>query len=108
VRPDPVRGRLAVAVERELFVFAGRLPRDRDDVPRAFFGAALRAVVRFRAELALRVVLFLRAVVAFRGVLRLRVVLRLRAPPFRRADGREVFRDPPRPAFLAFLATSTS
>jgi hypothetical protein len=85
-----------------------RPPRDLEEAARVRFGAALRAVLRrvavlrFPAGVRFRDVL--RFGVAFRNVLRLRVDAR-RAPPVRLADVREVFREPPRPPFFAFLAT---
>jgi hypothetical protein len=92
-----VRERLRDAVERELFFFATLLPvRDRGDVPRALFGAAFRAVLRFRDVLDLRAGVFFRA--APREL--------LRAPRLPPADGREVLREPPPRAFFAFFATS--
>jgi len=58
-------------------------PRDPDRVPRALFGAALRVEPRLLA----------------------RPRELLRALPFLRAEDREVFREPPRPAFLVRFAT---
>jgi hypothetical protein len=81
--------------------------RDLEERARARFGAALRAAgrrlaVRFPAAAFFRDAL--RLGVAFRAVLRLRDDAP-RAPPVRLADVREVFREPPRPPFFAFLAT---
>lgn len=71
------------ALARAVFFAAVRPVRDRERVPPALLGAALRVEARLRAiprEL-------------------------LRALPFFPAAAREVFREPPRPAFLAFFAT---
>jgi hypothetical protein len=101
-------------------VLAGlRRPRVLEEVARTFFGAALRAGLRRLAEARLRAGLRLRAALVFRAVPRLRAGLRLRADarglradareplraPVRFPDDREPFREPPRPAFFAFLAT---
>jgi hypothetical protein len=95
---------------RVLFGAAFRAALRRLAVLRFAAGARLRDVLRldvaFRALLCLDVAFraALRLDVAFRGVLRLRADAR-RAPPVRFADVREVFREPPRPPFFAFLAT---
>jgi hypothetical protein len=74
-------------------------PRDADRVPRALFGAALRVEPRLLAD-----PLFGAALRVEPRLLALPREL-LRALPFLRAEDREVFREPPRPAFLVRFAT---
>jgi hypothetical protein len=91
----------AGALDLDVFFFAVRAFGRGFASLRIRFGAALRRAVPLRATELLRAVRLPRAVLRFfddaRELLR---VLRVRP-----ADDREVFREPPRPAFFVFLAT---
>lgn len=82
----------AVPALRRGFVVAVRFVR---------FGAAGRRAVPLRAAEPFRAVALLRPVLRFFDDARALLPVRRVRP----ADDREVFREPPRPAFLAFLAT---
>jgi hypothetical protein len=92
----------AGALDLDVFFFAVRA-----------FGRGFAAVRRVRFGAALRRAVPLRATELFRAVWLPRVALRffddarelLRVLRIRPADDREVFREPPRPAFFVFLAT---